>query len=245
MGPADTWNRMGEWLSQLGATLDQPPDAIIVVSAHWETTQVAVTSADRPSLIYDYYGFPKHTYELTYDAPGAPALAHEICEMLACGGIAATEDPDRGHDHGVFVPLKLMFPAATIPIVQVSLHQRLDPAFHLGVGEALAPLRERGVLIIGSGMSYHNMSRLMSGATLIPESDQFNHWLNQTILLDAAARTERLKNWQNAPAARQAHPREEHLLPLMVVAGAGGDDVAVTIFHDRVMGSAVSGVRFG
>ena len=85
----------------------------------------------------------------------------------------------------------------------------------------------------------------MSGAELIPESDQFNHWLNQTILLDAVARTERLTNWQNAPAARQAHPREEHLLPLMVVAGAGGDDVAVTIFHDRVMGSAVSGVRFG
>jgi len=92
MGPADTWNRMGEWLSQLGiprATLDQPPDAIIVVSAHWETTQVAVTSGERPSLICDYYGFTKHTYELTYDAPGAPALAHEICEMLACGGIAA------------------------------------------------------------------------------------------------------------------------------------------------------------
>ena len=244
MGPADTWNSMGDWLRQLGTTLDAVPQAVVVVSAHWEEPVVTVGNAARPSLLYDYYGFPQHTYEIRYDAPGAPDLAREISELLEAGGIASGLNDARGFDHGVFIPLKLIFPDAAIPVVQVSLQQNLDPAMHLKIGEALSPLRKRGVLLIGSGMSYHNLPALMSGAGAIEDSDLFDDWLTETCLLDGTARNERLRNWETAPAARSAHLRAEHLLPLMVAAGAGSNAGGERIFNDRVMGSRVSGFRF-
>ena len=244
MGPANTWDSMGEWLRGLGASLPVVPEAVVVVSAHWESPVVSIGSGAKPSLIYDYYGFPPDTYEITYDAPGSPDLANEICALLEGAGIASVEDPDRGYDHGVFIPLKLIYPEATIPVVQISLHQSLDPATHLDIGSALSPLRERDVLIIGSGMSYHNLTELMSDAGAIADSDKFDDWLNETCALEREMRAERLKNWHLAPAARSAHPREEHLLPLMVAAGAGSCAGARTIFNDRVMGSMVSGFQF-
>lgn len=244
MGPADTWDSMGDWLRQIGSTLSSVPRAVVVVSAHWEAPVVTVASGARPPLIYDYHGFPEHTYEIRYDAPGSPELAQEICELLAASGITAGLDDARGFDHGVFIPLKLIFPEAAIPVVQVSLHHNLDPQTHLEIGKALCPLRQRGVLIIGSGMSYHNLPVLMSGFEAIADSDLFDEWLMETCALDGEARSERLKNWQVAPAARSAHPREEHLLPLMVTAGAGGSVGAERIFNDRVMGSMVSAFQF-
>jgi len=244
MGPADTWERMGTWLRQLGDSLGAVPAAVVVISAHWEAPDVAVASGTRPALIYDYYGFPEHTYSIEYAAPGSPRLAQEIMELLRHDGIEVVEDPERGFDHGVFIPLKLIFPDASIPVVQVSLHHALDAGMHLDIGRALAPLRERGVLIVGSGMSYHNLPVMMRGGGAIEDSERFDDWLMESCSMDGAARTERLKNWDSAPAARSAHPREEHLLPLMVAAGAGGDAGGRRVFGDRVMGSMVSAFQF-
>lgn len=245
MGPADTWDRMGAWLRHLGPAGDARPRAIVVISAHWETPVVAVTSGVAPPLIYDYYGFPPHTYELRYPAPGDPALAAALCAHLHAAGIDAIEDPVRGFDHGVFIPFKLIYPDADIPIVQLSLHASLDPALHINIGRALAPLRDAGVLIIGSGMSYHNMAGLMRDDGDIGASDRFDEWLQGVCALDGEPRAQALTNWLAAPAARKVHPREEHLLPLMVAAGAGADARGRCDFSDRVMGATVSAFTFG
>lgn len=244
MGPADTWKRMGDWLSGLAHTLAEPPRAVLVISAHWEAPAVSITGAAKPELIYDYYGFPEHTYAIEYAAPGAPALASEIVELLVASGIEATTDPSRGFDHGVFIPLKLIFPEADVPVIQMSLHASLDPSTHIEIGRAIAPLRKRGVLILGSGMSYHNLPLLMRGAQILEDSDRFDTWLKNTCAMDCASRALRLAHWQDAPAARSAHPREEHLIPLMVAAGAGEFDRAECVFSDRVMGSTVSAFQF-
>jgi aromatic ring-opening dioxygenase catalytic subunit (LigB family) len=164
--------------------------------------------------------------------------------------LPAGEERERGLDHGVFVPMKLAFPAAEVPVVQLSLRTGLDPAEHLAAGAALAPLRDQGVLIIGSGMSSHNMGRLMgslqSGANdLDPDSERFNTWLADTVVLPRAAREQRLTRWADAPGGRASHPREEHLLPLHVVAGAAGDDPGARVFQDHVLGSVQSAFAFG
>lgn len=245
MGPPDTWDRMGDWLRGLARTTAVRPRAIVVVSAHWETPVVAVTSGAAPQLLFDYYGFPPHTYELRYPAPGDPALAAALCTLLGGAGIDAVEDPVRGFDHGVFIPFKLVYPDADIPIVQLSLHASFDPALHLAMGRALAPLRDDGVLIVGSGMSYHNMSGFMRGDGEIVASDQFDSWLQDVCRQTGEPRATALTNWRTAPAARDVHPREEHLLPLMVAAGAGGDDPGRCEFSDRVMGATVSAFAFG
>jgi aromatic ring-opening dioxygenase catalytic subunit (LigB family) len=195
-------------------------------------------------LIYDYSGFPPHTYQLTYPAPGSPKLAEQIRELLSGAGIAARTDSTRGFDHGVFIPFKVAYPEAQIPIVQLSLHTGLDPSVHLAVGRALQPLRDEGILITGSGMSYHNIRGFFSGSP-IPASDQFDAWLTDVVTTDAQKRNAGLQQWQTAPSARDAHPREEHLIPLMVAAGAAGDDKGERVFSDRVMGATISAYRFG
>lgn len=156
-GPADQWEPLAKWLKGLIATLPERPKAVLVVSGHWEEEAFTVGASAKPPLIFDYYGFPEHTYRLAFDAPGSPALARRVRELLAAAGLPAREDPDRGYDHGVFVPLKLVTPEADIPVVQLSLRHDLDPEAHLAAGRALAPLRDEGVLIVGSGMSWHNM----------------------------------------------------------------------------------------
>ncbi len=247
MGPPDTWHKMGDWLGHLAQSFGAPPKAVVVVSAHWEEPEFTVTSNPRPPLIYDYYGFPEHTYRLKYDAPGAPALAKQICGLLRDAGIPAGSDGERGFDHGVFVPFKLVFPNADIPTVQLSLKAGLDPAAHLAAGRALAPLRREGVLIVGSGMSYHNMRGLMGGASGAGAvSHQFDAWLTAAACApDAEQREKMLAAWQSAPVARQAHPREEHLLPMMVAAGAAPEATGRKIFEDDVMGVTVSAFQFG
>src|SRR3569623_2237346 len=156
-GPAGTWDKTAAWLKGLVAGLPERPKAILVVSGHWEATQFTVGSAARPPMIFDYYGFPEETYRLRFDAPGSPALAKRVRELLGEAGFPTSEDAERGYDHGVFVPLKLAVPDADIPVVQLSLRSDLDPQAHLAAGRALAPLRNEGVLIVGSGMSWHNM----------------------------------------------------------------------------------------
>jgi len=240
--PPDTWNTLGAWLRGLGGSIGAAPKAVLVISAHWEEDEFTVGSNAHPSLIYDYYGFPEHTYKIEYKAPGSPELAQKIRDLLAKAGIISRVDPERGFDHGVFIPFKLIYPNADIPIVQLSLKAGLDPAAHAAAGRALEPLRKEGVLIVGSGMSYHNLRGF--GPAFSEASDQFDAWLTDAVG-DAKTRDEKLGEWQRAPAARVAHPREEHLLPLMLAAGAAGEDPGSRAFSDRIMGVTTSAYRLG
>jgi aromatic ring-opening dioxygenase catalytic subunit (LigB family) len=245
MGPPDTWDRMGAWLKTMSSAVGPKPAAILVISAHWEEPEFTVTGAANPPLLYDYYGFPEHTYRLRYGAPGSPELAQEVRDLLGKAGIASRTDTERGFDHGVFIPFLLIYPDADIPVVQLSLKANLDPAEHIAAGKALAPLRDRNVLIVGSGMSYHNLSAFMRG---LPPTGAatFDTWLTDAATdTDIDRRDEKLAHWANAPAARDAHPREEHLIPLMVAAGAAGADVGRQTYSDSVMGSAISAYQFG
>lgn len=245
LGPADTWDAMGAFLKGLAAEVGVRPRAVLAVSAHWEEADFSVNTGARPPLLYDYYGFPEHTYRLQYPAAGAPALAPRVRRLLEAAGFETSENATRGFDHGVFIPFKLVYPEADLPILQLSLRHDLDPAAHLRAGAALAPLREEGVLIVGSGMSFHNL-RAMFGRGALGASRRFDDWLTQAVTAATpAVRDEALGRWSQAPEARFAHPREEHLLPLMVAAGAAGTDRGRKVFEDEVMGSVVSAFRFG
>ncbi|WBO21966.1 DODA-type extradiol aromatic ring-opening family dioxygenase [Sphingomonas abietis] len=243
-GPADTWDKTGTWLRNLLSTLPEKPKGIVVISGHWEEPAFTASTAPRPEMIFDYYGFPAHTYQLSYPAPGAPALAERVVSLLEGAGLPAATDATRGFDHGVFVPFLLVDPEASIPVVPLSLKQDLDPAEHLAAGRALAPLRDEGILIVGSGMSYHNMRGFRTAAAVRP-SAIFDAWLSQTVASDPDARRQALAQWSSAPAARESHPREEHLLPLMIAAGAGEDSPGSKPFSDHVMMADISAFRFG
>jgi aromatic ring-opening dioxygenase catalytic subunit (LigB family) len=241
-GPADTWDKTAAWLKSLVERLPERPKAILAVSGHWEAPAFTVGSAERPPLIYDYSGFPEHTYQLRFDAPGSPALARRVRELLEAAGIASAEDPERGYDHGVFVPLKLAVPEADLPVVQLSLREGLDPEAHLAAGRALAPLRDEGVLIVGSGMSWHNMRGFSPAFT--GKSEVFDTWLSQA-MTDPARREEAIRGWSQGPYAREAHPREEHLAPLFVAAGAAAEEPGRHAFRDVAMDVVISGYAFG
>lgn len=245
LGPRDSFFKMEAWLRSVADGLGVRPRAVLVISAHWESSPLTVTGGASPGLIYDYYGFPEHTYQITYPAPGEPDLAKQVASLLVDAGLETRIDEDRGFDHGVFIPLKLIYPDASVPVVQLSLDAELDSDRHLQIGRALAPLRDQKVLIIGSGFSYHNLSRLMSGSEELEDSEQFDQWLSVACQSPDQQRDQALKAWSDAPRAGEAHPRAEHLLPLMVVAGAAGIDTGVQVFNDRVMGAVVSGWRFG
>ena len=241
-GPADTWDRTADYLRGLIASLPERPKAILVVSGHWEAPAFTVGSARWPGLTFDYYGFPQSTYQLTFGAPGSPGLARRVKTLLAEAGLPTTEDDQHGWDHGVFVPLKLVTPDADIPVVQLSLKDGLDPEAHLAAGRALAPLRDDGVLIVGSGMSWHNMRGFTPDFT--ERSITFDAWLEGAIA-DPARRDAALAHWDTAPYGRDAHPREEHLLPLMVAAGAATGEPGRVAFRDQVMNVTVSAIEFG
>jgi aromatic ring-opening dioxygenase catalytic subunit (LigB family) len=238
---------MAAFLRGLPADLGVTPRAILAVTGHWETDDLRVTAGLNPPLIYDYYGFPESTYHLKYPAPGSPALAAEVASLLQAAGFPTTEDADRGFDHGVFIPFLVAFPEAKIPVVELSVRRDLDPAAHIAIGRALAPLREDGVLILATGMSYHNLRGFFStDPRATAASDAFDGWLTAAVCAaDAEERDRRLVAWESAPAARECHPQEEHLLPLMVAAGAAGGDPARHVYADRVFGKALSGFRFG
>lgn len=240
--PRGIWTGMAAFLRAFPQNLAERPRAILVVSGHWETEGFAFTGAARPPLIYDYSNFPPHTYQLRYDVPGAPELAARATALLEGAGIAASVDPARGLDHGVFVPLKVALPDADIPVVEMSVERGLDPALHLAAGRALSVLRDEGVLIVASGMSFHNM-RGYGDPRFTAPSQAFDRWLTDALALDGAARAAALTRWEDAPAARLSHPDAEHLLPLMVAAGAS-DGPGSRIFAETVLETAISGFRF-
>jgi aromatic ring-opening dioxygenase catalytic subunit (LigB family) len=240
--PQGIWTSMARLLKELPATLPEAPSAILIVSGHWETAGFALTGGERPPLVFDYYGFPPHTYQLRYDAPGSPPLASAIVERLRAAGFTAATDGTRGYDHGVFVPLKVAFPEAQVPVIELSLDRSLDAALHLALGEALAPLREQNVLVIGAGMSVHNL-RALGDPRITRPAMEFDAWLNAAACSPSPARTTALARWHEAPSARICHPRHEHLLPLMVAAGASVNP-GRRVFHDMVLGTPIAAFRF-
>jgi len=215
------------------------PDAILVISAHWEESTATLLGALTPPLLYDYYGFPSKAYEITYPAPGSPDLANRIAGLLSENNIPARLDPQRGFDHGLFIPLKLMYPQADIPALQLSLLHGLDPAAHIALGKALHELMHENILVIGSGFSFHNMSAFSWQGVNPPDpaNDAFQNWLIEVVTgpIRQSEREQLLIAWHKAPFARYCHPREEHLLPLHVCLGMA-EKSATTIFDDFILG---------
>jgi aromatic ring-opening dioxygenase catalytic subunit (LigB family) len=244
-GPPDPmWRSMQAYLAGLIESLPERPSAVLLVSGHWEEEAVTVHVGNGQPLLYDYYGFPEHTYRLRWNAPGAPDVARRAAALIAGAGFAVREEAARGWDHGVFIPMMVAVPGADIPLAQLSLRKDLDPAAHIEIGQALAPLRDEGVLIVGSGMSFHNLRA--RGPQVTPIADEWDAALVDAVTdPDPAARVARIARWEDLPHARFAHPEAEHLLPLMVALGAGGDDRAVCDYRDHVMGWSISGYRFG
>jgi len=225
-------SKLSTHLTSLGSL---KPSAIVVFSAHWEEPVIRITSGATHPLLFDYGGFPKETYEYKYPAPGDPKLAEEIKGLLEKEGIAAELEPKRGWDHGVFVPLLLMFPKAEVPVVSVSLNRNLDPALHAKVGASLQALRDKGVLLLGSGYTFHNMGEFFNPTpAAIQASKSFDAWLRTTMeTKEEATRRTAVAQWKEAPGGKVCHPREEHLIPLFVISGAGGDAPAKVIYEDE------------
>lgn len=242
LDPAEV-EALADYLRELAALTPVRPEALLVVSAHWEQSVPSVMTAEHPPILYDYYGFPPESYEITWPAPGNPKLAARVRSLLEGSGFETANDSARGFDHGTFIPLKLTYPEADVPTVQLSLMVGLDPARHLELGRALAPLRDEGVFIVGSGMSFHNMRAF--GRAGSPEAAAFDAWLGETVAAPAVERDARLTEWSAAPGARFSHPREEHLLPLMVVAGAAGGDEGGVAFQGTMFGMPISAAHFG
>jgi aromatic ring-opening dioxygenase catalytic subunit (LigB family) len=238
--------KLAATLADMPRQIGRTPKAVLMVSAHWEEPEFTLTSNPAPPMIYDYGGFPDYTYQIRYDAPGDPALAARTLQMIEAAGIPSRLDPARGFDHGAFTPLKVIYPDAQVPVLQLSLKRGLDPQTHLTLGRAIAPLRDEGVLIVGSGLSYHNLREFFDPRGWGP-SREFDAWLNGVLLGGAPRdRDKLLAGWEAAPAARAAHPREEHLLPLMVAVGAAGNDPAELAYHEKdfLGGLTVSSYRF-
>ncbi|MDD3904248.1 MAG: class III extradiol ring-cleavage dioxygenase [Sphaerochaeta sp.] len=229
---------MISFMQELPSTL-HTPEAIVVISAHWEENIPTVLGAEHPSLLYDYYGFPKQAYEISYPAQGNPQLSKKIIEMLDHAGISGKIDEQRGFDHGLFVPLLMMYPKANIPAIQLSLVKGLDAQTHIQIGKALKDLLCENVLIIGSGFSFHNMQAFTWSESRKDdkENDAFQDWLIDvcTGLHSAEEREALLASWQQAPYARYCHPREEHLLPLHICASLAQCEASV-IFDDHILG---------
>ena len=234
---------MVDFLHEMHQTLTKPA-AILVISAHWEADKPTLTSHASPALIYDYYGFPQEAYQIEYPARGNPVLAEKIFHLLKTQGIEAQLDEQRGFDHGLFVPLKILYPQADIPCVQLSLANNLDPEFHIQMGKALSALRQDNLLIIGSGFSFHNLRELIRGDATVTDikNQAFEQWLIDTctnIDISESERSKRLIEWEKAPHARYCHPREEHLLPLHVCYGIA-NSAAKLVFNDKILNKQTS-----
>jgi aromatic ring-opening dioxygenase catalytic subunit (LigB family) len=234
-------------LKDIRRALGDGPKAALVISGHWIEDGFALSSGAAPGMVYDYAGFPPHTYQIRYKAPGSPELATRVRDLLEAGGIPAWLDHARGYDHGTFSMMQPLYPDEDLPIVQLSVDRRYDPALHLRLGALLAPLRDEGVLIIGSGLSYHNLmgTRDPSGG---PASAAFDAWLQETLVSGPAEdRAKRLMGWETAPMARAAHPEEDHLIPLMAVVGAAAGDAGRAVYHQKDLFGHVtaSSFRFG
>lgn len=237
---------LADYMRSIAEAPARKPRALLVISAHWEERTLTVNTNPAPPMYFDYYNFPPEAYRFSWPAPGDPELAVEVRDLLRDAGFDTVFEPERGYDHGTFIPLMLAYPEADIPVVQLSLRQGLDPTEHLRIGRALASLRDRGIYILGSGNSFHNLRAILRGGSeLVPASQAFDSWLAETITAPQASRDERLEAWSEAPSARASHPREEHLLPLMVIAGAAGDDAGEVVWHGTMNAFAISAHQFG
>ncbi|WP_323022147.1 class III extradiol ring-cleavage dioxygenase [Pararhodobacter sp.] len=233
-------------LKAMVAELPELPKAVLVISGHWETEDFAVMSAAHPPMLYDYYGFPQETYSITYPAPGAPAdLAQRTASLLREAGLPTRLDAKQGFDHGTFAPLYIMFPEANVPVYQVSMRHGYSPEEHFALGRALAPLRDEGVMIVGSGLSFHNL-RMFGPAAKVP-SEAFDAWLDGVMHEAPAQRTQSLIAWEKAPYARVCHREEDHFVPLFAALGAAEGETATRIYHDVGLmgGVTASSYRFG
>ena len=224
------YDQLAAALQRMPGLIGTEPKAVLMLSAHWEEDAFTVMADPNPPMVYDYYGFPDYTYQIKYAAPGAPWLAERVQARLSDAGIQSKVDAARGFDHGMYAPMAVIYPNADMPTVQLSLKVGLDPAEHFAMGRAIAPLRDEGVLIIGSGLSYHNLRAF--GPAGRDASAAFDAWLQRVLAADPAQRVAALTDWERAPSARAAHPREEHLLPLMAAVGAAEHDVATRVYHE-------------
>ncbi|MGC4087098.1 MAG: class III extradiol ring-cleavage dioxygenase [Polyangiaceae bacterium] len=243
IGRPDELAALTKYLKSIAALPARDIRAILIISAHWEEAVPTVMNGAHPPMLYDYYGFPPESYSITWPAPGDPQLAARVQQLLEGAGFKTGTNAERGFDHGTFVPLKVAYPEANIPTVQLSLKRGLDPAEHLAMGRALAPLRDEGVFIVGSGMTYHNLRAFSPRA--MPVAEEFDAWLRDAATAEPAERDRRLTAWAQAPSARAAHPREEHLLPLMVVAGAALADRGQVAYNGTILGLRLSAYHFG
>jgi aromatic ring-opening dioxygenase catalytic subunit (LigB family) len=244
---------MGDWgpleraLEAIPVEIGVTPSAVLCVTAHWIAADPTVQLSPQPTMLYDYSGFPPSTYEVQYPAPGSPEVAERVAQLLEGAGIPAGRDERRGFDHGTFVPLAVMYPEADVPVVQLSIRRDFDPAAHLALGRALAPLRDENVLIVGSGLpSYHNLSMMGPGGT--KPSRAFDAWLTDAVVgHEGEERNRLLGDWERAPDARVAHPMPDHLLPVMVAVGAAEHEPGAVQYHeDAFLGSmASSNFRIG
>ncbi len=233
-------------LADIPRQIGSVPRAVLVISGHWEAPEFRVMGHPHPPMVYDYSGFPAHTYSVRYQAPGAPDVARSVQQLAQAAGVPMRIDDAQGFDHGTFAPMVVVYPQADVPVLQLSLKSGYDPSEHLAIGRALAPLRDEGVLIVGSGLSYHNLRAL--GPQAQRPSKQFDDWLQQTLIASTPAqRSALLLQWQHAPAARQAHPQEDHLIPLMVALGAAENEAATLVYHEQAAfgGVTASSFRFG
>ena len=241
-----TYDKLAASLVDIKRQVGERPKAVLVVTSHWETEGFTVSSGTAPAMIYDYGGFPPHTYQIRYPAPGQPQLAERVAGLLNDAGQPAALDAGRGFDHGTFSMLAPIYPDADMPVVQLSIRQGYDPETHRAAGRALAPLRDEGVLILGSGLSFHNLRLFGQGGALA--SHAFDTWLQHVLLeLSPQDRHAAMLDWSGAPYARHAHPREDHLVPLWVALGAAEQEAAACVYHeDNFFGAlSVSSFRFG
>lgn len=245
----DPWKELEVFLKGIDASLDRKPKAVLVISAHWEKVDMlTVSTAARPPMLFDYYGFPPHTYELDYPAPGAPFIAEHVRDVLREAGIKTAADSERGFDHGVFIPFMVAYPHADMPLIMMSLDPDLSTATHFRIGQALETLRDEDILIVGSGLSYHNMRMFYRrDAAHEQAAARFDDWLTEAVAIEnPLKRAERLGEWENNPDAQAAHlPDHDHLVPVFVAAGAAGPDAGKRIFAGNFLGKPYSAYRFG
>lgn len=211
--------------------MSKKPKSILVISGHWETDVPSITAGDHCDTIHDFYGFPDRLYKLKYPAPGSPELAKRVQELLMESGFKRVHlDKKRGLDHGAWVPLMLMYPEADIPVCQLSIQLRKDAKHHYNIGRALAPLREEGVLIVGSGSATHNLRDLdFDAKDVTPWAAEFDNWLEESLV---NGRYEDVNDYEKkAPHAKRAHPWPDHFYPLHVAMGASGDNSKAELIH--------------
>ncbi len=237
-------DKLARFLQELPATLVQKPKALLVISGHWEEANFSVMTSEHPPMVYDYYGFPEHTYQIKYPAPGEPRLAEQVAKLLEGRGIKVLRNSAQGFDHGAFTTAYPMYPEADVPLIQLSLKNGYSPKDHFEVGRALRELRSENVVIIGSGLSYHN---LRFPPEAYEHSLAFEGWLeNALVHMSGEQRMEQIENWVQAPFARLVHPREDHFAPLFVALGAAEDEVSQRVFNEVLFNRIVaSSYRFG